>query len=245
VQQQAAQDEAFSVNDYGSVGDQRPYQIIRPAYPAPEFMNKFMYLNEALRECQTLCQSQGRPFRLVKWARRIPCQACGNQSIRTSRLPSFAVRDLGGCGCKGGKGPRLQGFPDAEVVADVRPQGQTVIYGPGGHQQLVGAPNYVITTDPLGVAIDPKRQPSMRYLQAVKAAQYLASRVGKNVYICSTMGCKGRRGAIPVVYVQPGGIVRANALIPGSETAVTPVSPSHYRELIAESRGESFLPANA
>lgn len=250
VNQREAQDEAFSVSDYGSVGDQRPYQIIRPAYPAPEFMKRFMYLNQAIRECQTLCQDQGRPFRLVKWGARIPCQGCSsNRPLRTDRLPSFTVsrslNGLGSCNCKRLYGPSLDGFPDARVVADVKPGGQTIVYGPSGAPQLVGAPNYVITTDPLGIEIDPKKQPSMRYLQAVKAAQVLASRVGKTVYICSKLGCRGRKGAIPVVYVQPGGITRANPAIPGGDVVVSTVSPEHYKELIMESRGGSYLPANA
>lgn len=249
VNQREAQNEAFSISDYGSEGDQRPYQIIRPAYPAPEFLKKFMNLSQAIRECQTLCQDQGRPFRLVKWGARIPCQACTNRPLRTDRLPSFVVsragglNGLGGCNCSSGRA--LAGVPGAQVVADVKPGGQTIVYGPGGYPQLVGAPNYVITTDPLGIEIDPKKQPSMRYLQAVQAAQILASRVGKKVYVCSKMGCKGRKGAIPVVYVQPGGIVRANPLSTGNETVVNTVSPEHYQELIMESRGGSFLPADA
>ena len=249
VNQREAQDEAFSISDYGSVGDQRPYQIVKPAYPAPKFMTRFMNLNQALRECQTLCQDQGRPFRLVKWGARIPCQGCNKRPLRTDRLPSFTVsrslNGLSGCNCGRVYGPALAGFPDAQVVADVKPAGQTIIYGPGGVPQLVGAPNYVITTDPLGTEIDPKKQPALRYLQAVQAAQVLASRVGKTVYVCSKLGCKGRKGAIPVVYVQPGGVVRANPLAPGNETRVTTVSPEHYQELIMESRGGSYLPADA
>jgi hypothetical protein len=251
VQQREAQNEAFSINDYGSVGDQRPYQIVRPAYPAPQFMNKFMYLNQALRECQTLCEDQGRPFRLVKWGKRIPCSGCNRaRTAPGGKLPSFTVRALNGlsglgCGCASKSGPALQGFPDAQVVADVKPSGQTIIYGPGGAPQLVGAPNYVITTDPMGVEIDPKKQLPKRYLEAVQSAQILAERVGKRVYICSAMGCKGMKGAIPVVYVNPGGIARANPLERGNANVINKVSPEHFQQLIAESRGASYLPADA
>jgi len=239
IQQREAQGEAFSVNDYGSVGDQRPYQIVKPSYPAPEFMKRFMYLNQALRECQTLCQDQGRPFRLVKWGERIPCRSCGAR-VSTSRLPSFTVSRLNGLGaCK------TCSSSQPKVIADFKPNGQTIVYGPNGRPQLVGAPNYVISTDPYGLEIVPNKQPSLRYLEAVQAAQTLASRVGKTVYVCSKMGCKGRKGAVPVVYVQPGGIVRANIPVSGDSTVVSTVTPAHYQELIMESRGGSYLPADA
>lgn len=250
VQQREAQNEAFSIDDYGSEGDQRPYQIIRPSYPAPEFMRKFMYLDQALRECRTLCEDQGVPFRLVKWGRRIPCAGCNRVSRNPGgRLPSFTVHAGGlnglGCSCTPKSGKALAGFPDAEVLADMKPNGQTIVYGPGGTPKLVGAPNYVISTDPFGSEIDPNKQLPMRYLEAVKSAQYLASRTGQRVYICTSPNCKTRNGAIPLVYVQPGGLVRANQVDPGMETVITPVSPEHFKELLAESRGASYLPQNA
>jgi hypothetical protein len=247
VQQREAQDESFSPMDYGARGDQRPYQIVRPTYPAPAFLERFSYLEQALRECQTLCVNKGTPFRLVRWGARIPCRACGAK-IGGGSVPSYVVRrsgGLSGCGCNRSRGPRLTGYPDAEVVADVKPGGQTAIYAPNGRAMLVGAPNYVLATNPLRGAIYPS-QPPMRYLEAVETAQRLASRVGQNVYLCSRMGCKGNgSGLVPVVYVQPGGVVRATPLNGGPANVVTPVSQQHFRELVMRSQGGSYLPAEA
>lgn len=238
-----SQQAQFSVSDYGRVGDQRPYQIVFPSYPAPKFLSRYQYLKDALRECGTLCQLSGKPFKLVKWGAPQKCFPCRPKK-RTNKLPSLRIHSVGA----------LEGFPDALPIADFRPNSATMVYGPDGQPKLVGAPNYVVTRTPNPWAEFSFPQPiPQRYLEAVKTAQYLAAATGRNAYLCSSMGgggCAKKSGKnwIPVVYVDPGGLVRAypsELALPnspeGSITATQPVSEEVFQELVRESAGASRL----
>jgi hypothetical protein len=231
----------FSTSDYGSVGDQRPYQIVFPSYPAPKFLSRYAYLNDALRECGTLCQLKGQPFRLIKWGARVPCYPCRGRKS-SNELPGFKIRSPGA----------LEGFPNCTPIADFSPHGSTLVYGPDGQPKLVGGPNFVITRTPNPAAefVNYKAQIPKRYLEAVKSAQYLADATGKNTYLCSSLGadCGKDKKLVPIVYVQPGGLVKRYrsdlALkngVPDSEVAATTVTEAEFRELLRESEGRTRL----
>lgn len=234
----------FATRDYGAVGDQRPYQIVFPAYNAPKFLSRFMYLNEALRECGTLCQLQGKPFRLVKWGGRVPCYPCRTQNRSTEkRLPSLRVHSPGA----------IEGYPEATPIADFSPRTGILVYGPSGQPVKVGAPNFIVTSSPYPRTELANWPPlTQRYLEAVQTAQYLASTTGRNAYLCSSTGanCKSRnpKDWLPVVYVQPGGLVRRyhqDLVLPnspkGSQVAITPVNEDEFKELLLESAGASRM----
>jgi hypothetical protein len=247
-----AYDAQFSTEDYGRVGDQRPYQIVFPSYPAPKWLGRFINLNEALRECGTLCQLTGQPFRLVKWGARLPCYPCRGRK-RFNKLPGARIVSPGA----------LDGFPDAQPVADFTPRGGTIVYGDDGQPRMVGAPNFHVTRKscPKGFHksfVDFDTPLPVRYLEAVKTAQYIANHTGQNAYLCSSMGAhcnvKSKRGTntkwVPVVYVQPGGLVRRYPTdlklqraisTKGSTSVVNPVTADEFRELIRESAGRTRL----
>lgn len=232
----------FSTADYGRVGDQRPYQIVFPSYPAPKFLSRFAYLKDALRECGTLCQLSGKPFKLVKWGGRYPCYPC-RATKNTNKLPSMRIHSVGA----------LEGFPEAVPVADFRPNSATMVYGADGQPKLVGSPNYIVTRTPNPRAAFYLPSPvPQKYLEAVQSAQYLAAATGRNTFLCSSAGasCNSRNNKkwMPVVYVDPGGLVRrypTELSIPngvyGSITATQPVSETEFRELVRESAGVSRL----
>lgn len=230
----------FSPADYGNVGDQRPYQIVFPSYPAPKFLASFVNLNEALRECGTLCRLTGKPFRLVKWGSRTPCYPCGARKS-TNRLPSLRVHSAGA----------LAGYPSARPVADFTPKG-TVVYDAKGRPTVVGAPNYVVARTPYPSTEFANFPPlPQRYAEAVRSAQYVAANTGRNTFLCSSTGgnCDGRsKEWVPVVYVEPGGLVKRYAQdlsLPnspeGSITSVTPVTEDEFLELVRESEGRTWL----
>lgn len=224
----------FSIDDYGRVGDQRPYQIIEPAYPAPKFLERFAYLGDALRECKTLCRLQGKPFRVVRWGREgagarggVGCSPCKRQRP-VARFP------LTGC---------LQGYPDATPVAEARPNGQHIVFDCRGNPQLVGKPAYAVSGNPFPREYDP-RPVTQRYLQAIKTAQDLVRRRKKRAYIVASFAAKGSRSSkywVPVVYVDPGGLRKVQDDAGVGTTVVQPISRQHFRELIAQSKGASFL----
>jgi hypothetical protein len=237
----------FSPEDYGRVGDQRPYQIVYPSYPAPKFLQSFVRLDEALRECGTLCQLTGKPFRLVKWGARLPCYPCRSHK-RLSRLPSLRINTPGA----------LEGFPDAQPVADFSPSTGTVVYGADGQPRLVGQPNFHVTRKhcPEGFHknfVNFDTPLPVRYREAVQTAQYIANDAGTNAYICSSMGADCKNGPtrwLPVVYAQPGGLVKryptpmklgAAQSAPGSQNIVAPVTEADFRELLRESYGRTRL----
>lgn len=241
----------WSVTDYGREGDLRPYQVVLPSYPAPQFLQTYNNLKQALRECDTLCQLKGKPFRLVKWGARLPCYPCRG-SKKTNMLPQGRVLRRKAMFSPGA----LDGYPDATPVAEFRPTGSNIVYGPDGQPKMVGAPNFRVARTPFPPAAE-QHWPTLpqTYLQAVKSAQYLANAQGKQAYICSGFGanCKGRNSKkwIPMVYVEPGGLVRryqtgeplGNASsVRGSTTIITGVTPPEFRELVRESEGGTFLP---
>lgn len=238
----------YSTNDYGRTGDQRPYQVVFPGYPAPKWLSRFAYLKDALRECGTLCQLTGKPFRLVKWGSRLPCYPCRPRK-KTNQLPGLKIISPGA----------LAGFPQAQPIADFKPGGRTLVYGPDGQPKLVGTPNYIVsrTPTPPQSYVDFKTPLPMRYQEAVRTAQYLANATGDNTYICSSMGAKckvkGRKGTgkwTPLVYVQPGGLVAryphdlrlpGASTVRGSTTATAAVTQDEFRELIRQSEGRTRL----
>jgi hypothetical protein len=222
----------FSVSDYGRA-DTGPYQVVMPTYPAPKFLRRYAELGPALRECGTLCQLKGKPFRVVRWGREgsgarggIPCAACYRQP--QSMFPRRV-------------GPGyLRGFPDAHPIAEFRPNGQTLVYNNAGKAQVVGKPNYVVSAVPF-----PKYQKEVypqRYLEAVATAQELARGSGKRTFVCSGFGSSpSTKRGVPVVYVDPGGLVRRYQDDPMGTVQINQVTPQYFQQLVAESRGRSYL----
>lgn len=248
---------AASVQDYGAIGDQRPYQIVFPAYPAPEFLKSFRYLREALRECDTLCKLTGQPFRLMKWGTRVPCRPCKGRKIRDNVLPSFQFKQRGYITSRGA----LEGYPEAFPVAEMLPNGQRTVFGPMGQEQSVGLPDFkVFVADaPPGDFNDPSSLPA-NYIDSIRAGEYLASQSGRRAFICSSFGadCSGRNPEkwVPVVYVQPGGLAPRSPLdfnpdafgaqsAVGSQVISQPVTPEMFQQLLTLSQGGSDLPWNA
>jgi len=246
---------AASVQDYGSVGDQRPYQIVYPAYPAPQFLQSFTYLKEALRECDTLCKLTGQPFRLMKWGSRVPCRPCKNRKIRDNVLPSFRFK-----GYTESRGA-LEGYPEATPIAEMLPNGQRTLFGPDGQEQSIGLPDFrvFVTGTPPGDFNNPAPLPT-NYIEAIRAGEYLSSQSGKEAFICSSFGadCKGRdpKRWVPVVYVQPGGLARRyrshlpvgmfdSASASGSQVITQVITPEMFQQMLALSRGGDNLPWNA
>jgi len=238
--EQNAAAEMFSIDDYG-YGPPGPFQIMEPTYPAPSWLGNYQYLSKALQECSTLCALRGRPYRVVRWGREgsganggIPCSVC--RSVPGGNR--FPRRPCPSCSCGGTCG----GKPAPQPLAEFRPDGRHVVFDCRGNPHAVGQPNYVVSRNPFPRTYNP-RQPTKLYLDAVKAGQILANQEGKRVFICSNFGapgCKPTKTAVPVVYVDPGGLRKVQGN-PTGTILVNPVSPAYFQELVTESRGGSKL----
>lgn len=240
----AAADSMFSIDDYGKNQD-GPYQIVQPSYPAPRFLERYVSLGKALRECQTLCALEGRPYRVVRWGREgagarggVPCAPCARKT--RARISRFPRRGRGCAGC-------LDGFPGAQPIAEFQPGGRRIVYDGCGVPHIVGKPNYIVSHTPFP-RVYRREVYAQRYLQAVGTAHLLAAQTGRRVYLCSGFNadCTTDGGRlVPVVYVEPGGLTKADPNIPTGQVGVTPVSPAYFRELVAQSRGATYLPQEA
>jgi hypothetical protein len=227
----------FSIDDYGKADD-GPYQVVMPTYKAPKWLKTYAEMGPALRECGTLCTLKGVPFRVVRWGREgsgaaggIPCAACKNTTPNPARFPRHVrcTSCRGGCRSCGARrrlGPGyLPGFPDAHPIAEFRPNGQRLVFDLNGVPQLVGRPNYVVSHNPFPRLYRREVYPQ-RYLEAVRAAQAFANGWKARAFVVDKT-----RGT-PVGFVDPG--LADNVL-------VTPISPEYFQELVAESRGRSYL----
>lgn len=246
----------FSVDDYGKENG-GPYQVVMPAYGAPQWLSRFAALGPALRECGTLCKLRGLPFRAVRWGREgsgmrggIPCAACARTTPNPARFP----RPLEGCqSCRGGRGGRgcracaagvgcascrgagyIPGYPDAHPIAEFRPNGQRLVFNNQGIAQLVGRPNYAVSHNPFPRLYRPEKY-SQNYLDAVSTAQAYAAGSGKRAFVCTgPLASNNSKIGVPVGYVDPD----VGNRIPAT---VTPVSQQYFQELVAESLGRSYL----
>ncbi len=221
----------FSVSDYGYVGDQQPYQIIQPSYPAPRWMGRYMDMKQALRECRTLCRLEGRPFRLVKWGKPVqsPCKTCSPKP--ENKLPNVRIQGV----VRGLDGAPLVAIP----VADISAKGQVKIYGADGKAKPAAKKQWIVNQHPRFRGLH--KVTTRSYYEAVRAAEYLASHTGRRAYVCNTARCKvNPKLYVPVTYAQPGGLNPMNPNIPTGTTTVSPVTPQHFQELVEESRGGTF-----
>jgi hypothetical protein len=236
AQEAAASD--FSIDDYGAGGRVGSYQIMQPAYPAPQWLGTYVDLNKALRECQTLCTLQGKPFSLVRWGREgsgnkggVPCAAC-RPSRPDPRFPRAKA-------CKSCSG--LQAAPVPKPIATFKPNGERIVYDNSGAARVIGRPDYVVSRTPFPRLYDP-RPATMEYQEAVATGQALANMRNKRAFICSSFGanCRGKVGT-PVVYVDPGGLAKRYPNDEGGNVVVHPISEQYFQELVAEGRGRTYL----
>jgi hypothetical protein len=240
--QAQAQAGNFSIDDYGR--DEGVYQVVSPSYPAPQFLRQYSLLAQALRECSTLCRLEGKPFRAVRWGREgaganggVPCKAC------CPRPPGsrFAHTPYSMCGC-------LPGYPSVRSIAEFRPDGQRIVFGPNGQPQLVGSPNYVVAHTPFVRTYVPDKD-RVTYAQGMAALQYIANHRGARAYLCSGLlaDCKSTDPTnwVPMVYADPGGVVRRYPRIKTNEVGTSVMNADQIREYFAMSRGASTLPMGA
>lgn len=211
---------SYSVSDAGCRGD--TYALSPKPYPVPGYLHEYDTLRQALRVSVDDCALQ--------WGQ---CYVLRNTGPRCGQR------------CSRGECGELGAFPDSvrrsvqsswSPVAQVSSQGVAVIQD-GCVLPLWQRIFYVGDEQNRFV----RAAPGLLYQAAVQAAMRIASVQGRPRVI---FAAKGDRNIVPMVYVHPGGVVRAARRDAGSETRVDTMSELEVKQYIAASSGASVMPFN-
>lgn len=231
-------DGSYSVSDEGCPGDQPPAYAISPRpYPVPGYLRMYENLRVALRESVDACALQMGPCWVLR-ADQVH-QRCGQACH-------------GGCPTPGPTalasvtGNRFPGplYPDS-VRREVQANWKPVMRVDSSGIALTPSPGCVLPIWQRIFYVGDEQnhfardKPGLVYNAAVEAARYIARTQGKTRVVMGT-DTSGR--TVPVVYVDPGGIVRAMPRDAGPETVVVPMSEFELRQYMAASRGATLMP---
>lgn len=235
----AYSDGSYSTSDWGCVGD--TIAISPRPFPVPGFLKMYTSWARALQEATDTCALQMGPCWVLKNSQtgvRCGQRAYGGCPTCIDPAPAgpinFAgVRDIG---------PRGN-FPDAvrreaagswRPVAVVTPQGVAKVL-PDGCVLPLWDRRFVVTPPDRLV----RERAGLTYRAAVAAAQVISQRT-KSLRVVN--GELGNGRSVPVIYVEPGGIVRAVPEERGLQTNVYRMDPLEVREAFMISRGGSLMP---
>lgn len=234
----------YSRSDVGCAGD--TIQISPRPYPVPGYLTEYYSWAKALQEATRICELENG----VCWMLRprdigVRCGQRADGGCPTCvPAPGVVQRHAGMSGVGDGASSTVaSGFPDEvrrevqrrwDPVAAVTPQGIAKVLPDGCVLPLWDRIFYV--SPPGGMVHE---QDGLLYTAAVRAAQVIAAKSGK----MRVVGARHpRRGTVPVVYVDPGGIVRAITPPRGPETNAYSMDPLEVRQFFAASRGASLMP---
>lgn len=221
-------DGSYSTSDDGGRGD--IFALVPRIYGVPEYLAEYYGLAKALRVATNTCALQQGKCWVIKRDSMYPRkgQRCGRGECgwrsRNSRglaadLSALASGDFAGLG----------GVP----VALVTPKGLAMVEG-DAVRPLWQRVYRNTDADYIGM-----QGPSQTYSAAVRAAMVMANQTHKQQLVYRT-GVTGKPE--PVVYVQPGGLVRS-AYTPGENaTTVSLMDNFELRQHIAASAGASIMP---
>jgi len=240
----AYSDGSYSTSDWGCVGD--TIALSPRPFPVPGFLRMYTSWARALQEATDTCALQRGPCWVLK-ASQVGVR-CGQRAYgdcptcidpggaSSSSLDGFGAltRDVG---------PRTT-FPDAvrreaaaswQPVAVVTPNGVAKVLPDGCVLPLWDRKFDVTPPDRLV-----RERAGLTFRAAVAAAQEISQRTQQLRVVNGTVPSSG--ASVPVVYVQPGGIVRAVPAPRGWATNVYRMSPLEVREAFMLSRGGSLMP---
>ena len=233
---------SYSRSDVGCAGD--TIGISPRPYPVPGYLKEYFSWAKALDEATRICELEnGVCWMLKPRDIGVRCgQRAGGGCPTCIPAPGVVQRHAGMSGLTPGS-TVASGFPDEvrrevqrrwDPVAAVTPQGVAKVLPDGCVLPLWDRIFYV---SPPGGMIH--EQDGLLYTAAVRAAQVIAAQSGKP----RVVGGRTSKGTtVPVVYVDPGGIVRAIPDQRGTETNVYSMDPLEVRQFFAASRGASLMP---
>ena len=220
---------SYSTFDSGCRGD--IFAVSPVAYPAPGWLQEYFDLATAMRVATQTCALQQGKCYVVKRSSTLP--RCGQRCGR------------GECDVRGPFSPGLasaDAFPDAvrrEVEANWQPVAAATPAGPAIVAEGCVLPLWqrVFSNGPLEPLL--VQGPSQTYQAAVRAAMWIADHE-KRTRLVYGWGETGK--PVPLVYVQPGGLVRSARRERTPATTVERMDQFELAQALAASRGASLMP---
>jgi len=237
----AYSDGSYSTSDWGCAGD--TIAISPRPFPVPGFLKKYTSWAKALQEATETCALQMGPC----WVLKSSGVRCGQRA--GGGCPTCLGPDAGALeGLSRRLGPNKP-WPDAvrrEVEGDWQPVAVVTEQGlarvlPDGCVLPLWDHRFVVTPPDRLV----RERAGLTYRAAVAAAQVLSTRTKQMRVVLGEVPTRHPLASdkvIPVVYVDPGGIVRAATGDRGWETTVSMMDPLEVRQAFMLSRGGSLMP---
>jgi hypothetical protein len=240
----AYSDGSYSTSDWGCAGD--TIAISPRPFPVPGYLRMYTSWARALQEATDTCALQQGPCWVLKPSQTR--QRCGQPAYGSCPSCNDVTASSAPVSLLNGLGPN-GAFPDAvrrEAAANwvpaavVTEEGVSRVLSDGCVLPLWQRVFSVTPPDRLV-----RERAGLTYRAAVAAAQEISQRTRAmrvvQADVPSRHPLSGRK-VVPVVYVDPGGIVRAAPEARGFETQVDRMDPLEVREAFMLSRGGSLMP---
>lgn len=224
---------SYSTSDSGGRGD--IFALAPRVYPVPGYLKEYEDLRTALRVAVDTCTLQQGVCWVLKRDRDRRKPACGQPSCGPCHKPAAAPGSLAEFE---GEFNRTQETTASawKPVAAVTEQGVSVI------AKGCVLPFWQRIFFNTGADHFTRQPPSATYRAAVRAAMVLADKQRRTRVVCAE--CPRTKRVVPLVYVQPGGLVKAASDWDVGATQVERIDRFEFDQYRAASRGASLMPFN-
>lgn len=210
-----------------AASDQIPalYQVVQETGAGPRFLTSWDTLEAALRDCRSLNERTGNPFKTILWGSGTPCQRCSIKELqfkKDNKLPSFIYHPAA-----------IANYPEALPISAVYNHGTEVIFTPDGGAVNTALQGFAVADVGAIQSNPPAKQ--HRYWEAAAIAKHRAAQSNKKQYITATIKTKAGRKTVPVSVVHPRR-VRQLSGFGAVETMLNPiisaVPPAEFQYLV-------------
>ena len=238
---------SYSIEDQGARGD--TYAVSPQPYPVPGYVKVFEDLRAAYREAVDACElQQGYPCWILK--RSDTLQRCGQRCGKGECAncgPDKCSGGFAGVNSPGASMTSYSGTVRRAVAAAWKPimqvNGESTTAVMAGCTLPIWQRIFYVADQPSPMLRESMTAPGKNWVEAVEAAMLLARQQAKPRVIVTVRREKdGSSRVVPLVYVDPGGTVRAMPAPRGPNTVVEPLSNFEAQQYWAQASGASLLP---
>jgi hypothetical protein len=231
-------DGSYSTSDEGGRGD--VYALAPRIYPVPDYLQEYESLRKAMNVAIDTCALQYGVCWVVSRDRSRAAPACGQPSGKPCPSAQAPAAEAGTL-AEFSREFRRTAVSNAarsvwKPVAAVTPNGVAAV------AQGCVLPFWQRIFFNTGIDHFRSEAPSATYRAAVAAAMVLADRQRRTRVVCAE--CPRTKRVVPMVYVDPGGLVRNAADWQVGPTSVEQIDRLEFDQFRAASRGASLMPFN-